>query len=72
MYSQELAWAIIKCICINKPLGTFIIISIALCNNFQADSTDLFSFLIEPSIPKLWALAIRYGKCMVKVMGKIR
>ena len=28
-------------------------ISTALCNDFQADSTDLFSFLIEPSIPKL-------------------
>ena len=31
-------------------------ISTAFYNDFQADSTDLFRFLIESSIPKLWAL----------------
>ena len=36
-------------------LAHFIIIEIstALCNDCQADSTDLFGFLIEPAIPKL-------------------
>ena len=42
---------------LTNHLAHFIIIEIstALYNDFQTDSADLFSFLIEPSIPKLWA-----------------